>query len=85
MAYRSCESKYNQFEYLDKLIRLFRKSRPGTPVSFQNEEVKKCLLTGLLTGLPDEAGKNRSILGPIGCIYHTNHMISSIANGKLWE
>ncbi len=34
-------------EYLDKLIHLFRKARPVTPVSFQNEEVKNHLLTGL--------------------------------------
>ncbi len=51
------ESKYRQFsmrhwrfgermtEYLDELICLFRKARPGTPVSFQNEEVKNRLLT----------------------------------------
>ncbi len=53
------ESKYRQFstrhmrnsehmtEYLDELVRLFRKARPGTFVQFQNEEVKSCLLSGL--------------------------------------
>ncbi len=55
------ESKYRQFatirwrhgkritEYLDKLIHIFRKARPDTQVSFQNEDVKHCLLTGLPT------------------------------------
>ncbi len=31
-------------EYLDKLISLFRKARPGTNISFQGEEVKNWLL-----------------------------------------
>ncbi len=34
-------------EYLDELIHLFRKARPGTAVSFQDEEVKNWLLAGL--------------------------------------
>ncbi len=34
-------------EYLDELIHLFRKARSGTPIKFQNEEVKNHLLTGL--------------------------------------
>ncbi len=34
-------------EYMDELICLFRKARPGSPVSFQNEEVKNQLLSGL--------------------------------------
>ncbi len=34
-------------EYLDELIHLFRKARAGTPVSFQDEEVKNRLLAGL--------------------------------------
>ena len=53
------ESKYRQFasrkwkqderltEYMDELIRLFRKARPGTPMDFQDEEVKNRLLAGL--------------------------------------
>ncbi len=54
------ESKYKQFatrcmiqgmtEYLDELIRLFRKARPGTIVQLQDEDVK----THLLNGLPSE-------------------------------
>ncbi len=54
-----CESKYRQFamrrwrtsecmtKYMDELICLFRKARPGSPESFQNEEVKNQLLAGL--------------------------------------
>ncbi len=54
-----CESKYRQLamrrwrtgermtEYMDELICLFRKARPGSPESFQNEEVKNKLLAGL--------------------------------------
>ncbi len=34
-------------EYLDKLISLFRKARPGTQVSFQIKEIKNHLLTSL--------------------------------------
>ncbi len=53
------ESKYPQFatrqwrtgecmtEYMDELICLFRKARPGSPASFQDEEVKNKLLAGL--------------------------------------
>ncbi len=53
------ESQYRQFatrrrrlgewmtEYLDELIHLFRKARPGTEISFQDKEVKNWLLTGL--------------------------------------
>ncbi len=37
-------------EYLDELIRLFRKTRPGTIVQYQDEDVK----TRLLNGLPSE-------------------------------
>ncbi len=37
-------------EYLDELICLFRKARPGTIVQFQDEDVK----TRLLNGLPSE-------------------------------
>ncbi len=56
------ESKYRRFatrcmrqgermtEYLDELICLFRKARPGTFVQFQDEEVK----THLLNELPSE-------------------------------
>ncbi len=56
------ESKYRRFatrcmiqgehmtEYLDDLIHLFRKARPGTIVQYQNEDVK----TRLLNGLPSE-------------------------------
>ncbi len=32
---------------MDKLICLFRKARPGSPESFQNEEVTNNLLAGL--------------------------------------
>ncbi len=31
-------------EYLDELICLFRKARPGTIVYYQDEDVKRCLL-----------------------------------------
>ncbi len=53
------ESKYRQFamrrwrtgermmEYMDELIHLFRKARPGSPASFQDEEVKNKILAGL--------------------------------------
>ncbi len=34
-------------EYLDELLRLFRKARPGNCARFQNEEVKNHLLIGL--------------------------------------
>ncbi len=34
-------------EYLDELIRLFRKDTPGAFVQFQNEVVKNCLINGL--------------------------------------
>ncbi len=34
-------------EYMDELIHLFRKDRPGSPASFQDEEVKNKLLAGL--------------------------------------
>ncbi len=37
-------------EYLDELIRLFRKARRGTDISFQDEEVKN----GLLACLPSD-------------------------------
>ncbi len=54
-----CESQYRQFftrcmrqgermtEYLDELICLFRKARPGAFIQFQNEEVKNHLINGL--------------------------------------
>ncbi len=53
------ESKYRQFatrrwrigeymtEYIDELICLFRKARPGSPASFEDEEVKNQLLSCL--------------------------------------
>ncbi len=53
------ESKYKRFatrcmiqgermtEYLDELIRLFRKARPGTIVQYQDEDVKTHLLNGV--------------------------------------
>ncbi len=53
------ESKYRQFstrrwrfgermtEYLDKLIHVFRKARPGIEISFQDEEVRNQLFAGL--------------------------------------
>ncbi len=53
------ESKYRQFamrrwrtgecmtEYMNELICLFRKARPGNPASFQDEELKNQLLFGL--------------------------------------
>ncbi len=56
------ESKYRRFatrcmiqgermtENLDELIRLFRKTSPGTIVQYQDEDVK----TRLLNGLPSE-------------------------------
>ncbi len=34
-------------EYLDELVCLFRKARPGTFVQFQDEKVKTSLLSGL--------------------------------------
>ncbi len=34
-------------EYMNELIHLFRKARPGSPASFQDEEVKNQLLSGL--------------------------------------
>ncbi len=36
-------------EYLDELILIFRKARPGTKISYQDEEVRNCLLAGLPT------------------------------------
>ena len=53
------ESKYRHFStkrmkhgermtvYLDELVRLYRKARPGTFIQFQNEEVKNRLISGL--------------------------------------
>ncbi len=41
-------------EYLDELIHLFKKARPGTIVQFQDEDVKTCLLNGLLSKILDE-------------------------------
>ncbi len=53
------ESKYGQFamrrwrtgermtKYVYKLIHLFRKVRPGSPASFQDEEIKNQLISGL--------------------------------------
>ncbi len=40
----------HMLEYLDELIHLFRKARPGNIVQFQDEDVK----THLLNGLPSE-------------------------------
>ncbi len=34
-------------EYMDELVCLFRKARPGSPASFQDEEIKNQLLSGL--------------------------------------
>ncbi len=34
-------------EYMDELIRLYGKARPGTLASFQDEEIKNQLLSGL--------------------------------------
>ncbi len=60
-----CESKYRQFttrrwytgermmEYMDELIHLFRKARPGSQASFQDEEVKNQLLPGLPSNVMD--------------------------------
>ncbi len=50
--YRQCAMRRWRFsermtEYLDELIRLFRKAGPGTPVSFKDEEVKNQILAGL--------------------------------------
>ncbi len=41
-------------EYLDKFIRLFRKARPGTNISFEDEEVKNRLLAGLPSNIQIE-------------------------------
>ncbi len=41
-------------EYLDKLIRLFRKARPGTIVQYQDKDVKTCLLNGLQSEILNE-------------------------------
>ncbi len=53
------ESRYRQFatkrwctgepmtEYMDKLIRLFRKARPDSSIDIQDEEVKNHPLSGL--------------------------------------
>ncbi len=44
-------------EYLDELIHIFRKARPGTYISFQDEEVKNRLLDGLDLSAAEIAGK----------------------------
>ncbi len=41
-------------EYLDELIRLFRKARPGIIVQFQDEDVKTLLLNGLPSEILNE-------------------------------
>ncbi len=41
-------------EYLDELIHLFRKARPGTIVQFQDEDVKTCLLNGIPSEILNE-------------------------------
>ncbi len=38
-------------EYMDELIRLFRKARPDSSIDIQNEEVKNHLLAGLLSNV----------------------------------
>ncbi len=60
------ESKYRRFvarcmiqgermtEYLDELIRLFSKARPGTIVQFQDKDVKRSLLNGLPSEMLNE-------------------------------
>ncbi len=57
------ETRYRQFamkrwcagermtEYMDELIHLFRKARPGSSIDIQNEEVKNHLLAGLLSNV----------------------------------
>ncbi len=54
-----CESKYRKLanrrwntgqhitEYVDKLVHLFRKAKPGSQASFQDDEVKNQLLSSL--------------------------------------
>ncbi len=41
-------------DYLDELIHLFKKARPGTVVQFQDEDVKTCLLNWLPSEILDE-------------------------------
>ncbi len=43
---RWCTSE-RMTEYMDELICLFRKARPGSQASFQDEEMKNQLLAGL--------------------------------------
>ncbi len=52
------------FEYMDELICLYRKARPGTPASFQDEEVKNQLLSGLHV---TSHGNCFRVPGPYGC------------------
>ncbi len=71
------ESKYRQFatrrlrtgecmtEYMDELIHQFRKARPGSPASFQDEEVKN----QLLSRLPFEVME--IIHYPAWCVYYS--------------
>ncbi len=40
-------------EYMDKLICLFRKARPGSKASFEDEKVKNQLLAGLPSNVMD--------------------------------
>ncbi len=53
LKYRRFASRFiiqgeHMTEYLNELIRLFRKARPGTIVQFQDEDVKTCLPSEIL-------------------------------------
>ncbi len=70
------ESRYRQFamrcwrtgehmtEYMDELIRLFRKARPDSSIDIQNEEVKNHLLAGLPSNVINVV---EGISGLVGC------------------
>ncbi len=68
-------------EYLDELIRLFRKARPRNEISYQDEEVKN----RLLAGLPTEALIEINGYLDLTAAEIAQSMMSNTAKGILWE
>ncbi len=67
-------------EYLDELIHLFRKARPGTIVQFQDEDVKTRLSNSLASDILNE------ILGYFDLTVEAiaQSIILFTAKGRLW-
>ncbi len=92
------ESKYRQFatrrwrfgermtEYLDKLIHLFKKARPGTEISYQDEDVKNRLLAGLPTeALIEIDGYLDLMAAEIARKYDVIHSQRDVIGGPHWS